>query len=131
MRNKKIIMVIKIVLLSMLLIYITSLSAIAVTTEEIFNDQNLKEVKEGITGQNTDTGIIGGINMIIGLMQIAGTGVALIMISVLGIKYILASVEEKAEIKKTALPVVIGAVLLFGAVNLIAILENFSNTVIN
>ena len=131
MKNKKIIMVIKIILLSIFFMYIASLTTMAITTDDIFNDQNLKEVKDGITGADTNTGIIGGINIIIGLIQIAGTGVALIMISMLGIKYILASVEEKAEIKKTALPVVIGAVLLFGAVNLIAILENFSNTVIN
>ena len=36
----------------------------------------------------------------------------------------LASNEAKADVKKQILPIVIGAVLLFGAVALVGILEN-------
>ena len=37
---------------------------------------------------------------------------------VIGIKYMMGSAEEKAEYKKTMIPYLIGAVLLFAAVNL-------------
>ena len=40
------------------------------------------------------------------------------ILMVLGIKYMMGSAEEKAEYKKTMIPYLIGAVLLFAAVNL-------------
>ena len=60
------------------------------------------------------------INTVIGLLQVAGTGISIIVVTVLGIKYLLASPSEKADTKKAILPIVIGCVLLFGAVNLMA-----------
>lgn len=80
----------------------------------------------GVKDDLSDTGGIGKvINIIIGLLQVAGSGISVIVVTMLGIKYILASVEEKAEIKKQAVPIVIGCVLLFGAVNLMAAVEEF------
>ena len=40
---------------------------------------------------------------------------AIIVLMVLGIKYMMGSAEEKASYKKTMMPYVIGAVLVFGA----------------
>ena len=39
---------------------------------------------------------------------------------ILGIKYMLGSVEEKASYKKSMMPYLIGSVLIFGAVNVTA-----------
>ena len=86
------------------------------TMDKLWEDTNFASVNKGVT---SDEGFIGGINTIIGLIQVAGTGILVIMITFLGIKYIMASIEEKAEIKKTALPIVIGAVLLFGALEIV------------
>ncbi len=44
------------------------------------------------------------------------------MVTMLGIKYMLASSNEKADIKKQAIPIVIGCTLLFAAVNVVAII---------
>ncbi|MCI8621854.1 MAG: hypothetical protein HFJ50_09445 [Clostridia bacterium] len=45
---------------------------------------------------------------------------------ILGIKYMMGSLEQRATYKKSMLPLLIGAVLLFSAVNLTAfIAENF------
>ena len=122
--------IIKVIIISMVLVLFLSSSTLAITTDSIFSDTNLSNINQGVT-DSSDSGIFGAINTVIGLLQVAGTGISLIMISTLGIKYILASVEEKAEIKKTAMPILIGAVLLFGAVNIIAVVEEFSNSVIN
>lgn len=70
--------------------------------------------------------IAGTINNVIGLIQVAGTGIALVVTTLLGIKYILASPSEKADVKKQIMPILIGCVLLFGAVNLVAIVSDFS-----
>ncbi len=69
------------------------------------------------------------INNIIGIMQIVGTGISLIVISLLGIKYILASPSDKADVKKNIMPILIGCVLLFAAVNIAGIIENFTSGV--
>jgi len=66
------------------------------------------------------------INNVIGLMQIAGTGIALVVVTLLGIKYMLASPSEKAETKKIIMPILIGCVLLFGGVNIMAAVAELS-----
>lgn len=77
----------------------------------------------------SESGITKVINNIIGIMQIVGTGISLIVISILGIKYILASPSDKADVKKNIMPILIGCVLLFAAVNIAGIIENFTNGV--
>ena len=59
---------------------------------------------------------------IAGVIQIAGTIVSAGALIVIGIRYVVASAEEKAEYKERMLPFVIGAVLLFGASNLVNII---------
>lgn len=70
--------------------------------------------------------ISGTLNNVIGLIQVAGTGISVVVVTMLGIKYILASPSEKADVKKQIAPILIGCVLLFGAVNLVAIIADFS-----
>ena len=56
---------------------------------------------------------------IMGAVQGIGIGVAVIILVVVGIKYMMGSAEEKAEYKKTMIPYVVGAVLI-GAASTIA-----------
>lgn len=57
-------------------------------------------------------------NNVLGIIQIVGTLIAVGVLMVIGIKYMMGSAEEKAEYKKTMLPYIIGAVVLFAAVNI-------------
>ena len=65
-------------------------------------------------------------NKIIGGIQAIGSIAAVAILVVLGIKYMLGSAEEKAEYKKTMLPYVIGAVLIFAASNIAGMVYNFA-----
>ena len=56
-----------------------------------------------------------GIKYIMGILQAAGIAIAVVVLMVLGIKYMMGSAEEKADYKKTMIPYVVGAVILFGA----------------
>jgi len=56
-----------------------------------------------------------------GVIQIAGTIVSAGALIIIGIRYVVASAEEKAEYKERMLPYIIGAVLLFGASNIVNI----------
>ena len=64
------------------------------------------------------TGITNIGNNILSIVRVAGTIIAVGVLMVLGIKYMMGSAEEKAEYKKTMIPYLIGAILLFAAVNL-------------
>ena len=67
--------------------------------------------------------IIGGILTVV---QVVGSGIAVIMLIVLAIKYISAAPSDKAEIKKHAVVYVVGAVVLFAATGIIGIVRNFA-----
>ncbi len=65
-----------------------------------------------ISGQD-DIKKIGG--QLLGIFQTVGAVVAVIILLVLGIKYMMGSAEEKADYKKSMIPYVIGAIVIFGA----------------
>ena len=82
-----------------------------------------------VKSEDLNSGIAKSINDVIGLLQIAGTGNALIVVTILGIKYMLASPSEKADTKKQILPILIGCVLVFGAVTLVSAMTDLAATV--
>ena len=67
-------------------------------------------------------------NIIIGVLQVVGTILSVAVLAVLGIKYMIGSVEERAEYKKTMMPYLIGAIMVFGITNLLAIIANISSS---
>lgn len=66
---------------------------------------------------------------ILGVVQTVGTGIAIIMLIVIGVKYMIASAQEKAQLKDTLMPYLIGAILLFAGTNILSIIVNFINEV--
>lgn len=59
---------------------------------------------------------------IIGPITIVGIVISITMIMILGVKYMLGSIEEKAEYKKTMVPMLIGAILLFTSSTMVSII---------
>ena len=80
-----------------------------------------------INSGDSDSGIANSIKDVIGMLQVAGTGIALVVITMLGIKYMLAAPSEKADVKKQIAPMVIGAVILFASVNLVGIIADVAD----
>lgn len=56
------------------------------------------------------------------IVKVVGIGISVIIIMVIACKYMLAAPGDRADIKKNAVPFVIGAIVLFGASNLLDIL---------
>ena len=54
-------------------------------------------------------------NSVIGILQVVGIVLSVIVLIILGIKYMMGSAEEKAEYKKTMMPYIVGAALIFAA----------------
>ena len=65
-------------------------------------------------------------NEIITVISTIGSVISVVVIIALGIKYMMGSVEEKAEYKKTLLPYIIGATLVFGASFIASVVYNFA-----
>ncbi len=66
-------------------------------------------------------------NTIIWVVRTIGEAIAVIMLLVVGIKYILGSVEEKAEYKQSMWPYILGAILIFTGAALTGVIYNAFN----
>ena len=79
-------------------------------------------------GQGTNTATELG-NKVIGVIQVVGILISVGVLMVLGIKYMMGSAEEKAEYKKTFIPYIIGAIILFAAAAFAQTLFNFAQQI--
>ena len=74
---------------------------------------------------------ISKVNVILTVITTIGMIVSVLILAILGIKYMLGSVEEKAEYKKDMIPYIVGAFLLFGITTILTIVqqigESFNN----
>lgn len=64
---------------------------------------------------------------IVTIMQTVGIVVAVVILLILGIKYMMGSAEEKAEYKKTMIPYVVGAILIFASTTIVNIVYQLAN----
>lgn len=62
------------------------------------------------------------------VVQIVGAAIAVVMLMVLGIKYMIAAPDGKAQIKNQIIIYVVGAVLLFGASGIAGIIRTFGTS---
>lgn len=68
------------------------------------------------TGNNDELTDMAG--KILGIIQVLGSVVSVLALVVIGIKYMLGSVEEKAKYKETMLPYIVGCIMLFAITNI-------------
>lgn len=61
------------------------------------------------------------------ILRIAGVGIAVVMLLTIAMKYMISSAGDRADLKKHAVAYVVGAVVLFGATNIIAALIDFTD----
>lgn len=87
---------------------------IAFVCTNVFAAVNLENIKsDDTTGADTTIEKIG--STILSIVTGVGMVLAIVLIAVLGIKYMMGSTEEKAEYKKSMIPYIVGAILVFGA----------------
>lgn len=66
---------------------------------------------------------------IVKIVSTIGSVISVIVLIVLGIKYMMGSAEEKAEYKKTLMPYVIGAGMVFAASAIAGVIYQFTKNV--
>lgn len=82
------------------------------------------------SGVGIDTNKITDVSsMVYNILLTAGIVVAVIIAAILGIKFMIGSVEEKAQVKDSLVPFIIGCVVVFGAFGFWKIFVNIGNEV--
>ena len=85
---------------------------------------------ESLTGTPpSDTSLKNVGNGIVTILTTIGIVLSVIVLVILGIKYMMGSVEERADYKKTMMPYVIGATLVFAASIIANIIYNIANNI--
>ena len=119
---KKSIKVIATLLLAIMLVTSIAGTVLAVDPNTVLN---------GLNGngdvQTNDLTKIG--NNIVTIIQVVGIVIAVIVLLVIGIKYMMGSASEKAEYKKTMIPYIVGAVLIFAGTSLVRVIYSLSTSV--
>ena len=114
-------------ILTVLMVVIVALSAVSMVFAEVdyYLDGTGKYDPHSTKSDAADK--VGEVmNTILGIVQVVGIALAVIMLIVLAIKYISSAPNDKAEIKKHAVVYVVGAVLLFASAGVIELLKNFA-----
>ena len=119
---KKSIKVISTLLLTIMLVASIAGTVLAVDPNTVLN---------GLNGngnvQTNDLTKVG--NNIVTIIQVVGIVIAVIVLLVIGIKYMMGSASEKAEYKKTMIPYIVGAVLIFSGTSLVRVIYSLSTSV--
>ena len=91
-------------------------------------------VLSNLTGENAsvETSSVENFgNAIIAVVRVVGVVVAVVILLVLGVKYMLGSAEERAEYKKTMIPYIVGAVLIFASTTIVTMVYDLANSLNN
>lgn len=92
------------------------------------------DVLDKVQGDTNQAMSVGGLSStiknVIGVVQVICYSAAVIMLILIGVKFITESPEGKAEIKKAAIQYVIGAIIVFAAGTLLGIIANMSTSVV-
>lgn len=67
------------------------------------------------------------IKNVLGILQVIGSIISVIALSIIGIRYMLSSLETRAEMKGVIIYYIIGAVLIFATSNVLSVVYNLIN----
>lgn len=121
-KTTKIITKIFIILIFLVMIFYTFNNSFVYASNAKFNANDWVPNSGGNEEELIDMG-----NKIIGPLQVLGSLVSVVTIIIIGIKYMLGSVEEKSQYKETLGPYFLGAVLVFGIINVATIIYDIAS----
>lgn len=112
--------------LSIALIVLTVLLAISNVVLATDIPGKIDQIAKGNSSADTSKVVNLGAT-IVTIMQTVGIVVAVVVLLILGIKYMMGSAEEKAEYKKTMIPYLVGAILIFASTTIVNVVYNIAN----
>lgn len=106
---------------------ITILTILFLFTSTIcFADVNTGSFKPGdLTGKDYDSAFEMA-KTIVGALTTVGVIIAIVGIMILGIKYMMGSVEQKADYKKSMIPYLVGCIFIFAISTIVSIIYSLA-----
>ncbi len=112
--------IVKIIAMLLIVITLVSFTSHVFAAGSMLDPKDLEnKIEYGETNELTSK-----VGKIMGMIRNISIIAAVIVIMVIGVKYILGSVEEKAEYKKTFMPLIIGIILVVAATTIASFLFN-------
>lgn len=101
------------------------------STATDYNGKMLEEMKKVDVEKETEASksVNNVVSAIITMARIIGVTVAIVMILVVAMKYMSAAPGEKADIKKSAVVYIVGAIVLFAVTGILGIINDFSKNI--
>lgn len=119
---KKSLKIFAVVLIAMLVVFSVSTSSYADSAKDVIGGINADT--SGIDSQGMKT--IAG--RVLGLLQIVSAILAVILVAYLGFKMVLGSANEKADVQKQFIPLIIGVTIVFAATSIANLLLGIMST---
>ena len=119
---KKSLKIFAVVLIAMLVVFSVSTSSYADSATDVIGGINADT--SGINSQGMKT--IAG--RVLGLLQIVSAILAVILVAYLGFKMVLGSANEKADVQKQFIPLIIGVTIVFAATSIANLLLGIMST---
>ena len=82
---------------------------------------------EKVSSPTGTSGLLTPANKILGVIYVVAVVMSVGMLIIIGVRYIISSPEQKADLKSKAIPYLIGAVLVFGTANIIRFISTAAN----
>lgn len=113
--------------LALLLIFCVLIVLLEVPSNADYASEMAGLINKDYTDSTNTTGKVNTITgTIITSIRIIGVAIAIVMLLTLAMKYMTAAPGDKADIKKSAIQYVVGALVLFGAVGILDIISKFA-----
>lgn len=127
MKNKLSFIFIIAIVCVMVFPYIVSATEIVVTQEitKVSTDLGLGDLNNYKGDGENATKFISKVEGILSIIQMVGVILSVTILVMIGIKYMLGSVEEKADYKKSMIPYLIGALMVFSVTTLPQLIYKF------
>lgn len=119
---KKSLKIFAVVLIAMLVVFSVSTSSYADSAKNVIGGINADT--SGINSQGMEN--IAG--RVLGLLQIVSAILAVILVAYLGFKMVLGSANEKADVQKQFIPLIIGVTIVFAATSIANLLLGIMST---
>lgn len=114
----------KLIVLVMLIMFIISVCNFVFAADSA-TASIIKNKFNGDSSSNMTNSSVNITAAILNIVRIIGAGIAIIMLTVVAAKYMMASAGDRADIKKYAINYVIGAIILFGATGILTMIREF------
>lgn len=118
--------------LTLILMFSVLIGIVTFTSDASYSEKMGTLISES-EGYSDSTGTTDKVNSITGtvitVIRIIGVAVAIVMLLVVAMKYMTAAPGDKADIKKSAVQYVVGAIVLFAVTGLLGIISKFSSAI--